>query len=165
MWGILHSPRSASKFMQLFFCLYCWNHQLYELLIPVRNTCCLSVLEVFMQAVKLMTLRIWIYDICLFIGCRFVCHLTHEGIDEQQMWSSLRGQGVDCNLSYSLYSKQLKWCFWKAFPAIKFDQHINLARSQSFDHWNTILVSSSHKKLGPCGRQTLFNVFHSTLKL
>lgn len=64
-------------FFCLFFCLfsfclacifmYCQNDQLHESPRPVRNTCCLSELELFMQAVELMTLRIWIYDICLFI--------------------------------------------------------------------------------------------------
>lgn len=38
----------------------------------LKNTCCLSVLELFMQAIELMTLRIWIHNICLFIGCQ-VC--------------------------------------------------------------------------------------------
>lgn len=76
---------------------------------------------------------------------RVVCHLLHEGIDEQQMWSRPRGQGVDCNLSHSLYSKLLKWAFRKAFPAENLSELISARQlNKSSDFWlveyNTILI-------------------------
>lgn len=111
----------------------------------------------------------WEYEFPIFVYlsvARFVCHLSHEGVNERQMCSSPMRREVACNLSYLLYSKQLKWGFRKAFPAVNLSELISACkRSKSSVFWlleykTNLLWPLKH---APCGRQAWFNAFHSTL--